>query len=182
MPEKLTSDQIALLWSAAQSPLISPEQRLQLVPENPYLKSGRVAEALQTEVAKLNPEQARAWAEEAGATVSLAAAAAKQGLAELTPELQRELARLQPVTEEEARKSEIERILAAGNPFAGATRNITNAIRLSELLPPGEIEKLKGEAPETAGPRQTAEMQAARAASVSHRPTGVPSPQRPIWS
>ncbi len=182
MPEKLTSDQIALLWSAAQSPLISPEQRLNLTPSNPYLKTGRVAEALQTEVAKLNPEQARAWAEEAGASLSLAAAAAQQGLAELTPELQRELARLQPVTAEEQQKAEIESILAAGNPFAAETRSITACLRLSELMPPGEIEKLKGEAPEPTGPTETAEMQAARAASVSHRPTGVPSPQRPLWS
>jgi hypothetical protein len=97
-----------------------------------------------------------------GASERLAAAAAHQGLAELTPELQRELARLQPVTAQEERKAEIERILASGNPFAGATRNITNAIRLSELLAPGELEKAKAEAPEATGPNETPEMQAAR--------------------
>jgi hypothetical protein len=180
MPEALNQEEIALLWKAAQCPLISPEQRLSLSIANPYTMQGRVAEILQGEVAKLDPAQARQWAEESGASLSLAAAAAQQGLAELTPQLQREIDRLRPVSAEEATKVEIERILAAGNPYAATTRNITNAIRLGELLPLAELEKLKAEAPAAAAPGESVEMAAARAASVSHRPTGKPNHRPPI--
>jgi hypothetical protein len=180
MPEALNQEQIALLWKAAQCPLISPEQRLSLSIANPYTMQGRVAEILQGEVAKLDPAQARKWAEESGTSMSLAAAAAQQGLAELTPQLQREIDRLQPLTEEEATAAEVQRILAAGNPYATATRNITNAIRLSELLPVAELEELKAAAPAAAPFGDSAEMAAARAASISLRPSGKPNHRPPI--
>lgn len=182
MPEALDQQQIALLWRAAQSPLITSEQRLQLTIENPYAKQGQVAELLQAEVARIDPLQARKWAQESGATVSLAAAAAQQGLAAMTPALQQELARLQPVTEAESNKAEIQRILAAGNPFAEPTRSITAALRLAEIMEPATLERLKSEAPAPAALGESAEMTAARAASVAHRPTGVPMANRPPLS
>ena len=179
MPEALNQDQIALLWQAAQTQLLSPEQRLSLSLANPYTQQGRVAEILQAEVARLDAAQARAWAQEAGASVSLAAAAAAQGLAPMTPALQQELARLQPISEEEAAKAEIERILAEGNPYAAPTRNITAALRLAEIMEPAALEKLKAEAPPAVIPGESAQMAAARAASVISRPTGRPQTNHP---
>jgi hypothetical protein len=97
----------------------------------------------------------------------------------MTPALQQELARLLPATSEEAAKAEIGRILAAGNPYAAATRNITAALSLGEIMETAALEKLKAETPATSAPGDTAQMAAARAASVSHRPTGVPMANRP---
>ena len=67
-----------------------------LKPVNPFSQTGPRAEAMQMAVADVNPAQAARWRMEAGETISLASAAAKAGLAELSPGAQKELAELDP--------------------------------------------------------------------------------------
>jgi hypothetical protein len=120
----MNTDQIDLLWRAAQQSGLPAQQLQTLKTENPYRFSGPVAEAIQSQVAALNPQQARQWIEEAGASLSLAAAAASQGLAPMTPALQAELERLQPRTADEQRQARIAEILQAtgGNPWGSPAR------------------------------------------------------------
>lgn len=114
----MTPEQIQLLFQASQSKFISDEQRATLKVDNPYRHQGKVAEALQREVARLNPLQARLWAKEAGATMSLQAAAAAQGLAEMTPALQDEVDRMNPQTDVERRTKLVNELTANGNPYS----------------------------------------------------------------
>ena len=112
----MTPEQTALLWRAAQQSGLPADSLSQLRLENPYRFSGPVAERLQSVVAQLDAVQAREWISEAGASVSLAAAAAAQGLAPMSPQLQMELDRLQPRTADEQRQARIEQLMAA-QPF-----------------------------------------------------------------
>jgi hypothetical protein len=112
----VTPEQTALLWRAAQQSGLPADSLSQLRLENPYRFSGPVAERLQSVVAQLDAVQAREWISEAGASVSLAAAAAAQGLAPMSPQLQMELDRLQPRTADEQRQARIEQLMAA-QPF-----------------------------------------------------------------
>ena len=94
----MTPEQIQTLFEAARSPLLSDEQRGRLTLINPWSKSGPVAEVMQSEVSRINPAMAKAWIAESGASMSLAAAAAAQGLMPVTPELRQEIDRFTPVT------------------------------------------------------------------------------------
>ena len=55
----MTPEQIELLFQASQTKFINDEQRATLKLDNPYKHQGKVAEALQREVARINPLQAR---------------------------------------------------------------------------------------------------------------------------
>ena len=135
----MTPEQVELLYQVSQSPFISAEQRATLKLDNPWKHQGRVAEALQRECARLNPLQARLWAKEAGASMSLAAAAAAQGLAPMTPELADEVQRMNPQTDSERRRELLERATANGNPFDKRNRydeqgNLVNSFNLTAAL------------------------------------------------
>jgi hypothetical protein len=143
----MTPEQISLLHRASQSPFISPEARKSLKLENPFLHDSRTGRALQKAVAELNPLQARLWAKEAGASLSLAAAAAQQGLAPMTPEIEEELSRLAPQTGDERVAQLVQQATANGNPFdkSGPGYSVTNAMRL-EIEAPDVAARLKAQA------------------------------------
>lgn len=143
----MTPEQVELLFKASQSPMISAEQRAKLSVANPWSMKGAVAEVIQREVARLNPQQAKAWIAEAGATMSLEAAAARQGLMPMTDALRMELERMNPQTEDEARQARIDELTRDGNPYGQAgyyqgeefvapvQGNLTKAMMLEELDP-----------------------------------------------
>ena len=153
----MTPEQIQLLYQAAQSKFLSEEQRNNLTLENPYSKQGHVAEALQRAVAEINPTQARLWAKEAGAKPSLKAAAAQQGLVEVTPALQDEINRFFPKTETEQQRELVAQLTAKGNPYSKkesydeqgklqpAPFNLTACMQL-EMTDPALASRLKAEA------------------------------------
>ena len=153
----MTPEQIQLLFQAAQTKFINDEQRNGLTLENPWAKRGPVAEALQREVARLNPTQARLWAKEAGAKPSLQAAAAAQGLVELTPMLADEINRAWPKTEDERKRETVAQLTANGNPYSKketydekgkvqpAPYNLTAVMQL-EMTDPALAARLKKEA------------------------------------
>ena len=62
-----------------------------LKPINPWTQQGDRAQAMQMAVTQVNPAQAARWRLAAGESLSLASAAAKAGLVELTPGAQKEL-------------------------------------------------------------------------------------------
>ena len=156
----MNSEQVNLLWRAAQQSGLPAESLSQLKAQNPYTFSGPVAERLQATVAQLDAVQAREWIAEAGASISLAAAAAAQGLAPMNPALQMELDRLQPRTADEQRQARIEQ-LAASNPFGtpgqyvgqgdeatyvpGQPGNVTAQLEL-QTLDPALAQRLQAEA------------------------------------
>lgn len=154
----VTPEQIELLFNAAQSPFISAEARDRLSVANPWTMKGQVAEVLQREVVRLNPLQARLWSKEAGSTLSLKAAAAKQGLSEMTAELQDEINRITPQTQDEKNRELVARLTADGaNPFDKRQKydehgrlqpsaySLTNAMQL-EMANPQLAAKLKAQA------------------------------------
>ena len=153
----MTPEQIELLFQASQTKFINDEQRATLRLDNPYKHQGKVAEALQREVARINPLQARLWAKEAGATMSLAAAAAQQGLTQMTPGLADEISRMNPQTEQERLRGLVAEATKNGNPyqkqgsysedgkFQEAPFNLTQALML-EMQAPEEAARLKREA------------------------------------
>jgi hypothetical protein len=150
----MTPKQVELLFTAAQTPFLNDEQRATLKLDNPYKHQGRVAEALQREVVRINPLQARLWAKEAGATMSLAAAAAQQGLAQMTPGLADEISRMNPQTEQERLRGLVAEATKNGNPYQRegsyseegkyqeAPFNLTAALML-EAQAPEEAARLK---------------------------------------
>ena len=153
----MTPEQIELLFRASKSPMVPTDVRAKLSVANPWTMKGHVAEAMQREVARLNPTQARLWAKEAGATMSLQAAAAAQGLAEMTPELADEINRFNPTSEAEQNQKRV-RELTKTNPYGvkatqgpdgkmmpGVEPNLTHALEL-EILDPQLASKLKAEA------------------------------------
>lgn len=115
----MTPEQVQLLFKAAQTPFITDEQRGKLTLANPFTMKGSVAEAIQAEVSKLDPMQAREWIAEAGAAMSLQAAAAAQGLTEMTPALRAEIDRLNPKTADEQKADRIAE-LTQSNPYGKA--------------------------------------------------------------
>ena len=143
----MTPEQVQTLFEAAKSPLLNDAQRSQLTLANPWTKTGPVAQTLQSEVARLNPDLAKEWIAESGASMSLAAAAAAQGLMQRTPALQAEIERFNPVSQEEQKQAEID-WLVTQNPYMTPGRyeesgqyvppvagNLTHAMRLEELAP-----------------------------------------------
>ena len=64
----MTEKQIALLWSAAQHPGIERAQLYSLQAKNPYLCKGQVAAIIQSEVTRLDPDQASKWKAEANSS------------------------------------------------------------------------------------------------------------------
>jgi hypothetical protein len=141
----MNQQQIELLWRASERAVITAEQRSKLKLENPYAYQGPVAEAMQLAVSQLDPMQARVWRDAAGATMSLAAAAASAGLADRTPAIDAELARMNPQTGDERVAQLVADATANGNPFAAETRNITAAMRL-EIEAPDVAARLKAQA------------------------------------
>ena len=96
--------------------MLTNSQRDGLTLVNPWTKSGPVAQVMQSEVSRINPAMAQEWIAESGASMSLAAAAAAQGLMEVTPALQAEIDRFNPVTQEQHDHEQIE-WLKAQNPY-----------------------------------------------------------------
>ena len=96
------------MFEAARAPLLTNSQRDGLTLVNPWTKSGPVAQVMQSEVSRINPAMAQEWIAESGASMSRAAAAAAQGLMEVTPALQAEIDRFNPVTQEQHDHEQIE--------------------------------------------------------------------------
>ena len=84
------------------------------------------------------PLLAREWRDAAGATMSLEAAAAMQGLAPSTPEIELELARMNPQTEAEQTQMQVDQILAKGNPYGSPARYVQGPNGEDVLIPEGE--------------------------------------------
>ena len=132
----MTPKQVELLFTAAKTPFLNDEQRSKLSLSNPFSLRGPTAEAIQAEVSRLDPVQARAWIEEAGATMSLQAAAAQQGLVQMTPAIQAEIARLNPRTVEEQNADRIAQLTAERNPYGAPGRYETNEAGESVYVEP----------------------------------------------
>jgi len=77
----VTDEELQLLLQAACVAKLDPSQ---LKPINPFTQQGGVARTMQSAVEQVNPSIAARWRVEAGETLSLQAAAAKQGIAQLT--------------------------------------------------------------------------------------------------
>ena len=120
----MTPEQIQLLYNASLSPELNGEQRNRLTLVNPWTQNGPVAQVMQREVARLDPQQAKAWIADSGSTLSLQAAAAQQGLAEMTPAIEMELRRLCPMTQEEQVQQQVDQILSKGNPYGSPARYV----------------------------------------------------------
>ena len=73
---------------AARVAKLDPSQ-LKVV--NPFSQQGGVAQTMQSAVDQLNPAQAAKWRVEAGESLSLQAAAAQQGITEMTNKTHQEL-------------------------------------------------------------------------------------------
>ena len=171
----MTPDQIQTLFEAAKTPLLNDAQRNQLTLVNPWTKSGPVAQTLQTEVARLNPELAKSWIQESGASMSLAAAAAAQGLMEATPALQAEIERFNPVSQEEVKQQQIAwlksqnpygtpgRYLESGEYVPPVKENVTLSMQLDALISPEESAAMKAAASPAPTPEQVYEQQQALA-------------------
>lgn len=154
----MTSDQIKILFEAARTPLLTNEQRDQLQLRNPFECKGPTAELMQAEVSRIAPEQAKAWISESGASMSLAAAAAAQGLMERTPALQAEIERFQPVSQEEVNQQKIAwlksqnpygapgRYLESGEYVPPVKENVTLSMQLDALISPEESAAMKAAA------------------------------------
>lgn len=143
----LTELQIKLLYQASQTKMLSDEQRANLSASNPYGHRSRTAEILQRELARIAPLEARLMAQEAGAELSLAAAAASIGAGPSSPQIEDEINRIRPQTESEVRKARIAE-LTKTNPWGepdtfspeglripGAPPNLTAALALHDLDP-----------------------------------------------
>lgn len=93
-----------------------------LKPINSYTQTEPKAEAMQMAVADVNPSQAARWRLEAGETISLASAAAKAGLAEMTAGVKQGLTELDPnfiTRQAEAKAAWEEKMLEQMNEQAG---------------------------------------------------------------
>ena len=137
--------------------MLTQAQRASLQLRNPYELNGAVAEVMQSAVAELDPVQARAWAQEAGASMSLQAAAAMRGMVPMDARLEAEIQRFNPMTADEVNAQRIAE-LTQTNPYGKAGfysdsgefvppqgGNLTNAMML-ESLAPELAAKLKAEA------------------------------------
>ena len=84
----MNDEQLKCLLQAASAAKLDASS---LKPVNPWTQKGPTAEVLQMSVQANFPQMAAQWRVEAGETVSLAAAAAKAGISEMTPDVQKEL-------------------------------------------------------------------------------------------
>ena len=130
----MTPEQVELLYRASQTPELTNDQRSRLTLANPWSQSGPVAQIMQRRVGELNADQARAWIAEAGASLSLEAAAAKQGLAPMTMAVQSELQRMEPVSADEAIEVQASE-MAKQNPFLPQYQNLTKQLWLQNNKP-----------------------------------------------
>ena len=131
----MNPEQVELLFQANQSPELSGEQRNRLTLSNPWTQKSSIAQFMQRRVTQLNPIQAKAWIAEAGASMSLQAAAAQQGLAPITPAIQAELERMNPLTEKEIRQAKVGEILSQGNPYGSAAHYVDGPNGEPVLMP-----------------------------------------------
>lgn len=84
----MNETELQTLLNAAKLAKIDPSG---LKPVNPFTQSGERAQAMQMAVSEVDPAQAARWRIAAGETISLASAAAKAGLAGMTPAAHEEL-------------------------------------------------------------------------------------------
>ena len=171
----MTPEQVQILFEAARTPMLTQAQRDQLTLVNPWTKNGPVAQTMQSEVARLNPELAKSWIQESGASMSLAAAAAAQGLMETTPALQAEIERFNPVSQEEVKQQKIAwlksqnpygtpgRYLESGEYVPPVKENVTLSMQLDALISPEESAAMKAAASPAPTPEQVYEQQQALA-------------------
>lgn len=87
----MTENELKVLLDAASLAKIDPAG---LKPLNPFTQQGPTAQSLQVAVQEINATQAARWRNEAGESVSLAAAAAKAGLVEMSRTVHEELSQL----------------------------------------------------------------------------------------
>lgn len=92
----LNAEQVELLLQVARNAKLIDEQISSLKADNPFKFSGEVSERVQIEIGRLNATQARVWAQGAGQSLSLRAAAARHGLIEGDLKTAIELERLTP--------------------------------------------------------------------------------------
>ena len=85
--------QLKILLAAAEQLQLNPDT---LQVKNPFLMDGKTAQSIQTAVSAIDPAQAARWRVEAGQSMSLGAAAAKAGLAQMTNRTHEELIQLDP--------------------------------------------------------------------------------------
>ena len=84
----MTESELKVLLDAASLAKIDPSR---LKPVNPWSQQGPTAQSLQVAVQEISATQAARWRNEAGESVSLAAAAAQAGLSPITPAVHNEL-------------------------------------------------------------------------------------------
>ena len=89
----MTENELKVLLAAAQTAKLDPAN---LKPQNPFRMEGKIAQSMQIAVEQVDPAQAARWRTEAGATHSLAAAAARIGMIEHTPATKQELRETDP--------------------------------------------------------------------------------------
>ena len=161
---------VEILLRAAQEAGLTQDQMRGLSIANPWQFTSPTAQRLQSAVSRLYPERARQWLDESGREMSLLAAAARDGLVEMTSDLRAEIQAFTPLTPDQARAAEIESLLANGNPFGAQGRyaedgsytppvagDMTKALRL-QILDPAKAEQLKLQAnpPQATGMSQDA--------------------------
>ena len=91
MQDTVSEDELKILLDSAALAKADPSK---LKPLNPFTQTGPTAQSLQMAVSTLHPAMAAKWRNEAGQTVSLAAAAAKAGLTEMNKSVHEELSQL----------------------------------------------------------------------------------------
>ena len=87
----MNQEQLKCLLDAASAARLDPST---LKPVNPWTQKGGKAEVLQMAVQEHFPQMAAQFRVEAGESVSLAAAAAKAGIVEMNPSVEKELSAL----------------------------------------------------------------------------------------
>lgn len=144
---RMTDNEIQALWAAAKRAGLDHITLQNLSIKNPFTLQGEVAQRIQSEISRSQPELAQQWIEEAQASMSLAARAAALGLEPMTPKLRAEIERFTPVKPEVALTTRIEELIAQrpygrpagldaeGNTTPALPPNITAAIQLEALAP-----------------------------------------------
>jgi len=175
----MTPEQVQTLFEAAKSPLLNDAQRSQLTLTNPWTKTGPISDVMKSEVARINPVMAKEWIAESGASMSLAAAAAAQGLMEPTPALQAEIERFNPVSQEEQKQAQIDwlksqnpygtpgRYLDSGEYVPPVKENVTLYMQLEALIAPEEAAAMRAAA-SPAPPTQEQVFQEKQAAAQAN--------------
>ena len=87
----MNEEQLKCLLDAATSAKLDPGS---LKPVNPWTQKGATAQTLQMAVQQNFPQMAAQFRVEAGESVSLAAAAAKAGITQMNPQVEKELMEL----------------------------------------------------------------------------------------